>query len=74
MPNYLEGCVPADAGGDGVAGAGENAILTAASLGDREAFEVVVHRYGPALHRLRAARGHHFRATATLRTRLGRWL
>ncbi|WP_235892601.1 RNA polymerase sigma factor [Mycolicibacterium hodleri] len=38
-------------GGDGIAEAGEGALLTAASLGDREAFEVVVHRYGPALHR-----------------------
>lgn len=37
-------------GGDGIDRAGEQALLTAAALGDREAFEVVVHRFGPALH------------------------
>jgi RNA polymerase sigma-70 factor (ECF subfamily) len=43
--------VTASARGDGIAAAGEQALLNAMALGDREAFEVVVHRYGPPLHR-----------------------
>lgn len=38
-------------GGGRIAEAGDDALLRAAALGDREAFEVVVHRYGPPLHR-----------------------
>lgn len=38
-------------GGGRIADAGDDALLRAAALGDREAFEVVVHRYGPLLHR-----------------------
>src|SRR5881628_1376944 len=39
------------ASGGRIADAGDDALLHAAALGDREAFEVVVHRYGPPLHR-----------------------
>lgn len=38
-------------GGGKIAQAGDQALLSAATLGDREAFEVIVHRHGPALHR-----------------------
>lgn len=38
-------------GGGKIAQAGDQALLNAATLGDREAFEVIVHRHGPALHR-----------------------
>ena len=39
------------ASGGRIADAGDDALLHAAALGDREAFEVVVHHYGPPLHR-----------------------
>ena len=34
-----------------LADAGEGFLASAAALGDREAFEIVVHRYGPMLFR-----------------------
>lgn len=34
-----------------LAGAGDEVLRQAATLGDREAFEVLVHRYGPTLYR-----------------------